>query len=1232
MPRRLVKFCQRCSVLSLCQRQVSLSGPRQKYVCLTIEHTVGERGHARRTVKAELMLEPAIQNECMQIVNDSYAKTGSQIEKLERALRAVKDFLLKKSAARRKKDHKQIECITARLALLRKREAIKGPSDQMKRVSDELKSELYELTNPDPSNLRTARQSLAMAEGSDACTARYFKPYKNIAKKQWINEMKTADWTDGTPPTFTGSTSNPKEIPQALKSYYDMLYAEKTTDDAESETIFKQFRKRSIPKVLAQELDDKFQPSEVLDVLRHLHLGTQAGPDRLPNTFYYCLAEPLHEKLTDAFNEAVDRGALPRHMLEGDICLLYKKKERNDPRNYRPITLLNCSYKIYTRILARRLKKVVHLFISEAQKGFAPGAFIAECSMLTHLIEAWVNDEPLDRKGLMLFLDMEKAFDRCSFKYLNNALEALGFGTRFRRSIRMMYNENAPPRRRIYANGHYSNWFKIKSGVAQGCPLSPLLFLVVAEGLKIMIDAQGRSLLGIKVGSHYYKISQFADDTTLFLGSIKELKAAYAAIRRWCAATGMRENVDKREGLAMGNYRDPYRDPNVHLPADVNWVPEGDHVISLGVPVGNDLDATKWWTKKHEAVRGKVQSFHRLVNASYAGRNLIVQAMYFGSLRYWLFSLPMDKSVCTKVQHDADRMWWSKDPTLQQEEAARFRRHVSALTAIGPKNRGGVNNMVWAHHVTATQAYWAIRYNDPSEASWKSLWDYLLLEDHTVTRTTRFKFPEGRMAVLMPLDYPERVRLLKNVPKKATYLRACMRAIREVGLQYNPTDDTFIEGESPWHSHRLTIKAPRLNIRYVSSTLECFIFSDFIDDSTNAPFTKRTILPWIRNLHRKHHRKSLSLEEANQRANAFMRILQQIPPPLMNKVSVPYTRPPLKPHVPYAAVDGDTVTYFSVSPPTFPAAAAKVLWKDTRGVLNDTDDTIDTSNIKVFEVAPWASPKGPPRVRGLKKALVCQTSGWKLDGKDVAIDTLTISAMTTALQMRKFKPPPAETAWATRLCSPSNTVSLPFPKLWRTHSPFLTPRDLPTFFKVRQRNLYVGKLNPDPTKRRCLFCQKEENIQHLADCDVIFSTFWRVVLDLMNDFDIEDPDDCTAFILLGRVDNDNIANSIQTTFLTLAWRCLYATIVGERADDRKANLLSALSRFASMLHSRVDAYGLKWRNWSEKNTWSGNPHVIPHKHRDKGLVKHDGDGSYEISPILIDFHKARQEAAAAKRT
>ena len=67
--------------------------------------------------------------------------------------------------------------------------------------------------------------------------------------------------------------------------------------------------------------------------------------------------------------------------------------------------------------------------------------------MSLNLIEAWINEEPEDREGLFLFLDMEKAFDRVSYKYLNDAMEALAFGPNFRRAVGLSFMMNPNPRR-----------------------------------------------------------------------------------------------------------------------------------------------------------------------------------------------------------------------------------------------------------------------------------------------------------------------------------------------------------------------------------------------------------------------------------------------------------------------------------------------------------------------------------------------------------------------------------------------------------------------------------------------------------------------------------------------------------------------------------------------------------------------------------------------------------------
>lgn len=99
-----------------------------------------------------------------------------------------------------------------------------------------------------------------------------------------------------------------------------------------------------------------------------------------------------------------------------------------------------------------------------------------------------------------------------------------------------------PARRRMYVNGCYSEEFQIRCGVAQGCPLSPLIFLIIAETLKIALKLEG--IKGIEVGNTVTTLLQFADDVALALNSVKEIQKANIGIANWCGASSMRENMD----------------------------------------------------------------------------------------------------------------------------------------------------------------------------------------------------------------------------------------------------------------------------------------------------------------------------------------------------------------------------------------------------------------------------------------------------------------------------------------------------------------------------------------------------------------------------------------------------------------------------------------------------------------------------------------------------------------
>ncbi|KAL9963651.1 hypothetical protein ACROYT_G027178 [Oculina patagonica] len=136
--------------------------------------------------------------------------------------------------------------------------------------------------------------------------------------------------------------------------------------------------------------------------------------------------------MVDSFNYAFRKGELSISQRQGIIRLIPKKdKNLSYLKNWRPISLLNTDYKIATKALAMRLKKVLPNIINNAQTGYLPGRFIVENIRLISDILHYTADQNLE--GIALFIDFEKAFDSLEWVYLDKALDAFNFGLDFKR-------------------------------------------------------------------------------------------------------------------------------------------------------------------------------------------------------------------------------------------------------------------------------------------------------------------------------------------------------------------------------------------------------------------------------------------------------------------------------------------------------------------------------------------------------------------------------------------------------------------------------------------------------------------------------------------------------------------------------------------------------------------------------------------------------------------------------
>ena len=542
-------------------------------------------------------------------------------------------------------------------------------------------------------------------------TKEFYKKYKIPHGVQWIAEMEiTPDWNH--PDAKNGSTEAPDEILRQATKYYNWLFSEKQSEKAPADTLLATLDADALDKTSRDKCEGELTEKEVFDTLKNLPRDKAVGPDGVPNEFYKTFGQMIAPQLTQVFNEAHLKGRLSKMTKCGTISLLYKKKARKDVRNYRPITLLNGDYKILTRTLCKRMKSVIGNVVCKENTGFSPRRFIAENTQQMKLMQKYLEENNED--GMFVFLDLEKAFDRVSWDYMKKAVSRMGFGPDFLKWIEILYDPNDPPSRKLRISGQEGEEFHLHCGTAQGCPLSPLLYLCVMEAFTRMIKTEPK-VAGIKIGNHTYKLSQFADDTVLLLSTFQSIDAAWDILQIFEKATGQRVNKSKTEGLLLGSLRGSANAPNW-----IKWCADGDYIISLGVPFGNDFDGSQqefdFWSKIYHKTKSIMARWGAIFSLTLRGRVMITNSMIYSRFRYWTQVMIMPSEIIDWIETDVHELIWNPDPhfiTGQEGQSEKTKIKIKLNTANLAWKQGGIGCLVWTEHLKSLRKLWIRRYLDP---------------------------------------------------------------------------------------------------------------------------------------------------------------------------------------------------------------------------------------------------------------------------------------------------------------------------------------------------------------------------------------------------------------------------------------------------------------------------------------------------------------------------------------
>jgi hypothetical protein len=151
--------------------------------------------------------------------------------------------------------------------------------------------------------------------------------------------------------------------------------------------------------------------------------------------------------------------------------------------DYRPISLLNSSVKLLTKILANRLQKVITKLIHANQYGFIKDRSIQDC--LAWSFEYLHLYKSSNKEMVILKLDFEKAFDKIDHDVIYKILQHKGFSPKWLKWMEIIMKSGTSA---MLLNGVPSKFFKCKRGVRQGDPPSRLLFVLAADLLQSIIN------------------------------------------------------------------------------------------------------------------------------------------------------------------------------------------------------------------------------------------------------------------------------------------------------------------------------------------------------------------------------------------------------------------------------------------------------------------------------------------------------------------------------------------------------------------------------------------------------------------------------------------------------------------------------------------------------------------------------------------------------------------------
>ncbi|KAK5836733.1 hypothetical protein PVK06_012533 [Gossypium arboreum] len=474
--------------------------------------------------------------------------------------------------------------------------------------------------------------------------------------------------------------TNRKDISKVAKDYFVRLFRSNGQNANIQEMGYIQ---ECITRETNEWLNMDYTEKEVLQAIKQMDPNKAPGIDGLSGNFFkhhwdivgndtisYCL---------DVLNGSKNISNLNDTM----IILIPKIKNPCELTNFRPISLCRFVYMIISKVLANRLKAVLPSCISQNQSAFVSGRMIHYNILIAHeLLHYLQSSKNGPNKGLVVKLDMSKAYDRVEWNFFEKVMKKMGFEEKWIAKIMECVRSVTYT---VKCNNILSDIFIPERGLHQGDPVSPYLFLFYMEAFsRMLIHAQeNNTLRGIRASRDGPRINHlfFADDALLFVrNKMSDIECLVNMLNTFSNISVQEINFEKSMVLFSPNTRRAQRTIFSDL-LGMPVVEKLNNYLGLPIPIGK---------KKTEVFKDIINKLSCSINSwtkrllSFGGKEVFIKVVLQSIPTYAMSIFLAPKGVIEDIQAMLSRTWWSG------KEKGRFWTMIPWKMLCKPKGMGGL--------------------------------------------------------------------------------------------------------------------------------------------------------------------------------------------------------------------------------------------------------------------------------------------------------------------------------------------------------------------------------------------------------------------------------------------------------------------------------------------------------------------------------------------------------------